>query len=66
VLYNQEEQEIVMFVVPSEPELTDKRVNREMLKLVPRYMLPGKTIFMDEFPLNPNGKIDRPLLKTMM
>lgn len=66
VLYNQEEQEIVMFAVLVDAAMTDKRINRELLKLVPRYMLPGKVIFLEEFPLNPNGKIDRPLLKTMM
>ena len=66
LLYNKEEQEIVMFVTLTVPELTDKRINRELLKLVPRYMLPDRIIIMDDFPLNPNGKIDRPLLKTMI
>jgi D-alanine--poly(phosphoribitol) ligase subunit 1 len=26
---------------------------------LPWYMVPGKFIFVEDFPLNPNGKIDR-------
>ena len=65
-LYDSDKQEIVLFAVCNDAELTDRRINKELLKLVPLYMLPGRTVFLEDFPLNPNGKIDRPLLKVMM
>lgn len=36
---------------------------REVRSLLPKYMLPNKYIKIDEFPLNPNGKIDKVKLK---
>ena len=66
VLYDRDKQEIVMFVVCTDILLTDRQINKELLKLLPIYMLPGRIVYLEDFPLNPNGKIDRPLLKTMM
>jgi non-ribosomal peptide synthetase component E (peptide arylation enzyme) len=41
-------------------------INLELGKLIPKYMLPGKVVCMEEFPLNANRKIDRVALKTML
>jgi acyl-coenzyme A synthetase/AMP-(fatty) acid ligase len=39
---------------------------RETLRTtLPHYMLPGRWLSMDRLPKNANGKIDRPLLKTL-
>ena len=39
---------------------------REALRAtLPHYMIPGRWLPMDRLPKNPNGKIDRPLLKEL-
>ena len=35
-------------------------------KLVPEYMIPGKVIYLENMPINANGKIDRIKLKELM
>ncbi len=42
-----------------------KKIKSELKKLVPDYMIPKKIIFLDEMPLNNNGKIDKKKLKGM-
>ena len=60
-LYNDEKQAISLFVTP---ENVDKMKLYEHLKTnLSRYMLPALILSEKEFPLNPNGKIDRLKLK---
>ncbi len=59
-LYDEKRQRIVLFV--------DVDVDREFIKnkieeLVPEYMIPRKVIYMENMPINANGKIDRVKLK---
>ena len=62
-LYDEKHQKIVLFV--------DVNVDRDYIKeriekLVPEYMIPGKVIYMEDMPINANGKIDRVKLKELM
>ena len=59
---DEEEQRIVLFV-ESEDELKLRKVNLELKKYIPNYMLPGKLVVMDKFPHTANDKIDRVTLK---
>lgn len=43
--------------------LTLRRVNKELKKFIPQYMLPGRLVVMDKFPHTANDKIDRTQLK---
>lgn len=36
---------------------------KKLINLLPEYMCPSKYLFLEEFPLNTNGKIDRKLVK---
>ena len=62
-LYDEKNQNIVLFV--------DAQVDRDYIKeriekLVPEYMIPGKVIYLENMPINANGKIDRIKLKELM
>ena len=62
-LYDEKNQKIVLFV--------DAQVDRDYIKeriekLDPEYMIPGKVIYLENMPINANGKIDRIKLKELM
>ena len=62
-LYDEKNQKIVLFV--------DAQVDRDYIKeriekLVPEYMIPGKVIYLENMPINANGKIDRIKLKELV
>jgi len=61
VLYNKDKQEITMFYEGSE-ELTKAQIRKELVPLLPKYMIPTKIHKLDNLPMNKNGKIDRPQL----
>ncbi len=58
-------EQIVLFVETKE-KLNKRMVNLELGKQIPKYMLPGKVVCMEEFPLNANRKIDRVALKATL
>lgn len=47
---------LVAFVIA---EVQDNTVKNELAKKVPAYMMPRKFVFVEKYPLNPNGKADR-------
>lgn len=59
---DENEQKIVLFV-ESKADLKLRKVNLELKKYIPNYMLPGKLVVMDKFPHTANDKIDRVTLK---
>lgn len=55
--YDAEKQRILCFY--SGKEVERKVLAQHLGKKLPRYMLPGKYIYLEEMPRNKNGKIDR-------
>ncbi|NMO50545.1 amino acid adenylation domain-containing protein [Actinoplanes sp. TBRC 11911] len=51
--------ELAAFVIPQDEALRFPALRRDLLGVLPRNMVPQRFIPMDEFPLSPNGKIDR-------
>ncbi len=64
-VFDAENERIVLFVETSEA-LTLRRLNVELGKYIPKYMLPGKLVCMEALPLNANRKIDRVALKAVL
>ena len=58
VVYDQNKKEIVLFY-ESESELSPAVFREQLLKSLPKYMLPTAYHRLDNIPLNANGKIDR-------
>lgn len=61
-VYDEPNQKIVLFAESCEA-LMLRRVNLELKKYIPQYMLPGRLVVMDKFPHTANDKIDRVALK---
>ena len=59
-LYDEKRSRITLFI---DKEKSREEINSVLNKMIPEYMLPGKVIFMENMPLNANGKIDRVKLK---
>ena len=55
-IYDHQKKKIIMFYT-GEAEKGD--VSSALKEKLPDFMIPGKTIQLDEFPINKNGKIDR-------
>ncbi|MGW2424548.1 amino acid adenylation domain-containing protein [Streptomyces sp. NPDC001709] len=54
---------VVAYVVPAEGRGADPEALREHIGAVlPEFMVPSATVVLDEFPLTPNGKVDRKAL----
>lgn len=53
---------IVLFL-ESGNERKLREINMKLKEFIPKYMLPGKVVFMDKFPHTPNDKIDRVTLR---
>ena len=58
-------EQIVLFVETIQ-KFNKRMINLELGKLIPKYMLPGKVVCMETFPLNANRKIDRVALKATL
>jgi acyl-coenzyme A synthetase/AMP-(fatty) acid ligase len=56
------DQTLVAYVQPSDVDFDVTRARRYAAEKLPYYMVPGAFHVMDEFPLTPNGKIDRAAL----
>lgn len=54
------------FILGNRPgKIEEKDLDAFCRQQIPWYMVPGKYIFVEEIPLNPNGKVDRAALKLM-
>lgn len=51
---------LIAYVVLRDGELsTDADLQEHLSRWIPSYMIPGLFVFLDTFPLTPNGKVDR-------
>lgn len=62
-LYDDKKQKIVLFM---DSDLDKEYVKEKLLLSIPEYMIPGKYIYVEDMPINANGKIDRVKLKEML
>ncbi len=65
-LYNAERERITVFCTANRDGLKLRELNDALSDRLVDYMLPRRLVVLDEMPLNANGKIDRPYLKTML
>lgn len=47
------------YVVTENETLTEEAIKRALLQKLPAYMIPKSIVFLDEIPINANGKYDR-------
>ena len=59
-LYDEKRQKIVLFL---DTDIDKAYICERISKLVPEYMFPNKTVYMENMPINANGKIDRVKLR---
>ena len=59
VLYNQQRKEITLFYEVLSVDVTLQYIRGELSKIFPKYMIPTVFRVMEALPRNPNGKIDR-------
>ncbi|MEN3615862.1 amino acid adenylation domain-containing protein, partial [Plantactinospora sp. ZYX-F-223] len=52
-------QRLVAYVVPDGPAPTLAGIQERLRRQLPDYMVPTALVTLDEFPLNPSGKLDR-------
>lgn len=66
VLYNADKERITAFVTTDREDLKLRDLNAALEGSLVDYMRPRKLVVLPEMPLNANGKIDRPYLKTLL
>lgn len=62
-IYDDEAKEICAFYTGKKTD--EENLTNHLRTKVPTYMIPGKVIYLERFPYNINGKIDRLALKNM-
>ena len=65
VVYQIARKEITLFY-ESETEISPTEFRKQIVSILPKYMIPTVYIRMDEMPRNTNGKIDRLMLKNQI
>ena len=50
---------LVAFAITNDPAFKEENLRDVLSKTLPHYMIPNQFMFLDKFPLTPNGKIDR-------
>lgn len=60
-IYDGDNEKIYMFYQAKEQ--CDRQIVKDMQIYLPKYMCPNKYVYLEQLPLNKNGKIDRNLLK---
>ncbi len=56
------ETELTAFLVPTDEDLAEKDVRAQLLKVLPRNMVPARFRSIARLPLSPHGKVDRAAL----
>lgn len=60
-IYDADNEKIYMFYQAK--EICDRKIVKDLQVYLPKYMCPNKYVYLEQLPLNKNGKIDRTLLK---
>jgi len=58
------EAKIIAYLKSNELTLDEKQIHNALAKILPEILLPSKYIWINEFPMTPNGKIDKKSLPT--
>ncbi|MEL7405447.1 MAG: 4-hydroxyphenylpyruvate dioxygenase [Cyanobacteria bacterium J06558_2] len=53
------EKQLVAYLISQNQSPTSKELRGFLEQTLPQYMIPNRFIFVEQFPLNPNGKVDR-------
>ncbi len=61
--YDFKKKKIVLFVMG---DIDRNKFDEELRSKLPEFMMPGKTVVLDNFPMNKNGKIDRKALMELV
>lgn len=56
------EKQLVAYVVSSSEQVSQGDLRQYLKKQLPEYMVPADFVFLETFPLTPNGKVDRKAL----
>nr|WP_318660560.1 AMP-binding protein [uncultured Treponema sp.] len=56
---------VILLIAYVVSDLNEKEIRKELLKKIPKYMIPKKIEILDKIPVNKNGKIDRHYLETI-
>jgi acyl-coenzyme A synthetase/AMP-(fatty) acid ligase len=64
-IYQKNGREFLIAALKGDSALTPASIQNEMGALVPGHMVPNAFFYLDELPLNKNGKVDRPAIKEM-
>lgn len=59
-LYDEKHGRITLFL---DKDISKNELHSYLANMIPEYMIPGKVIYIQNLPLNANGKIDRVKLK---
>ncbi|QUX95333.1 non-ribosomal peptide synthetase [Marinomonas sp. CT5] len=57
-----EDKQLVAYVIPVDSNLDTSELRRQLINVLPDYMVPAHFMLLDEMPLTPNGKVDRKAL----
>ena len=53
------EKRLAAYIVPSQEKPSESELRSYVKKHLPEYMIPADFVFLESFPLTPNGKVDR-------
>jgi len=56
---DQGEQQLLAYVVPRQAALAAEPLKDHLARTLPKYMIPGAFVFLDQLPLTSSGKVDR-------
>ena len=59
------EKQLVAYIIPADRPPTSQELRSFLQQTLPQYMIPAHFVFIEEFPLNPNGKVDRRALSLL-
>ena len=55
--------DLLVAVIATLREINDQQIRSDLQRIIPDYMIPTEYVHVDALPKNPNGKIDRRVLR---